>query len=825
MKNLRSLVFLLIILILSVALHFTSATSYKYKDIINNNDELIYNCNYGYNLLDDNSKIIYNKIKSKCDNFDYDTSSIELGDELIVSTEDFDLSFTEKIKILNYFIYDNPQYFWLNSMHGINDNYISLKCHKKYATKLSRDTAWNTIKTTIDGYISAFNNANLKNNYEKEKFIHDIIIDNTTPCFSSWNPNEYYKSTIEGVFCDYKTADSSGYGKAFTLLMNATGQKCICSKCICKENYMTSGVCAVNIDNNWYWTDVYRDDLNNSISTDYLNFSNITFNEQYEISHQPDLMVPFIYEFPQMSDTKYEIAKIQKPVYTLNLETDMQIKQGEDLTLTINVEDYDNVSFVWYKDDEIIEGETSDTLIINNTAKENSGTYKVCAINSEGALTESEFSNECIVTVLAPPKITTDLQPAILANEGGTVTLSILAEGEKPLTYEWFKDDVLLENQTQNSLIIENANLLDSGNYKVIVTDNNMQAVESSICNLSITKITPIKIINDLQTSVLEYEGNPVALYVTAEGKNPLTYKWYRNDVLLENQNKNCILFASASLLDSGKYKVQITDSLQQTIESSVCNLVIVKKPLLVNAITPNQEQLNNDEHLDNITVPIIKLQNLDTVYENINSKSENTIKCANIYYNKEKSKAIKSTVEINSSDISSNQLGSNEEFNTNMIEILKSIASLNIDSPTRSFELFSKRFDTRDDFKVMTFSKDMKFPFSVKVTFTIPDSTLNNCNYYFYYFNDEEKALDLCEKTSVTNNKKFKVELNHCCEYIISPKEISVLDIPYQINENNEIANEIENNKNPQTSQNKNLLYVSLLSITALYCIKRFKN
>lgn len=812
---------LVIIMVSTLLFFYNVKTVYSYENVdnINNNSEIMYSCDYGYNLLNNDSKTIYSKLKAACENFDIDIPPNQLGNALIVKTDDIDLSYDEKIIVLKYFLYDNPQYFWLDNMHGISDNTISLACNKKYYTKSSRDNAWNTIKEVINGYMSYFNKANLKNDYEKEKFIHDIIINNTTPCKSSWNPNEYYKSTIEGVFGEFRTADSLGYGKAFVLLMNATNQSSIFLKCFCTSTYMASGTCAVNIDDNWYCTDVYRDDVDNSPSTDFLNFSNTTFNEQYIISSQPSLTAPFSYELPQISDTKYELVSAKKPVFTLNLNEKIQINQGQDIALTVNVASYDDVIFEWYKDGEIIEGENSDTLILNSIKEENSGTYQVCAIRKVGDITKSELSDECLVNVLTPIKITSDLEKSMLLKEGDKVTLSVSAQGESPLSFKWYKDDVILENQTDDNLTFESLTKDDEGNFFVEIIDANMQTVKSSICNVLIDNTTPLEIITNLDSSQLEYEGSPVILYVLAQGNDPLIYKWFKDDVLIKNKNENYIIMSNTCLSDTGKYKVIITDSLQQTIQSAVCNLIIIKNPLQEDTIVPNQEEENNDELLDNITVPVIKLKNLDTIYKNANSKSNSILKCAEIYYNKELSKAIKATVSIDTSKISTAQLGNIDEFNSNIIKILKSIASLNIDNPTRSFELFSKRFDNQGNFNVLTFSKDMDFPFPVEVTFTLANNDLDKSNNYFYYFDDDKKTLELCEKTSISNNT-FKVQLSHCCEYIISPKQINILPIDTSY----EPTQEIDDTANPNTSQTKDISIIPILVSTALCFIIKFK-
>lgn len=698
----------------------------------NSSQEIKYSSDYGYNILDEKSKEIYDKLKEACE----DVYTDMYGDKLLnikVTAGDSVLSQQEMEKIRYCFLMDNPQYFWITDKKLVTKDFIILLCDNRFSEKSVRNEMWNQIKTTIDNYITDFNNANLESDYEKQKFIHDIIITNTTPCKTSYKktsykPDESYKSTIEGVFGEYKTADSIGYGKAFSLLMNATGQKCIYTQYFCMGNYMVSGVCATYIEDSWYWTDVYRDDIETAESTEFLGFSNITFNQQY-------IRGGMIAQLPIISDTKYVSMTAQKPVFIKNLSDSLKVNTGEDFTLEVNLENNDNVSFEWYKDGEIIEGENTQSITIENASNEDSGVYKVCAICSVGENVESECSIECMVSVITPLKIVSDLVSSVVIDEGEDVILSVLAQGEGDLIYQWFKDNRLIENQSDGILWIENASTEDIGNYYV-----------------------------------------------------------------------------------------RITDSELNTIISSVSQLYVISRPEEFNFGNIEQPIEEEEREYDNLTVPVIKLQDTNAVYEKIDSNNNEVIKCADIYYNAEKSKVAKATVEIDTSNIDTEYINSSSKFKSELIEILKSIASLNIDKPTQSFQLFEKRFTTDDDdYMVMTFSKHLEFAFPVKVTFTVDNNDFNNDDCYLYYFNDEEKILELYQDNLNFNNNAFIVNLSHCSEYVISQGEITVSDFSELFdNQNSEKDN--SNKENPKTSVNTMVPTLLILILTLLYILVKSK-
>ena len=69
---------------------------------------------------------------------------------------------------------------------------------------------------------------------------------------------------------------------------------------------------------------------------------------------------------------------------------------------------------------------------------------------------------------------------------GDTVSLNVVAEGTAPLRYQWKKGDTFLENQTNATLVITNAQLSTSGSYSVTVS-NLLSSVQSTVAQVTIT--------------------------------------------------------------------------------------------------------------------------------------------------------------------------------------------------------------------------------------------------------------------------------------------------------------------------------------------------
>jgi len=79
----------------------------------------------------------------------------------------------------------------------------------------------------------------------------------------------------------------------------------------------------------------------------------------------------------------------------------------------------------------------------------------------------------------APPFI--EQQPqSTAALVGERVELSVQVSGAAPFEFAWFKDDVLVVGATNSTLVFESAQVADSGNYHVIVTNPDGRATSST---------------------------------------------------------------------------------------------------------------------------------------------------------------------------------------------------------------------------------------------------------------------------------------------------------------------------------------------------------
>lgn len=116
------------------------------------------------------------------------------------------------------------------------------------------------------------------------------------------------------------------------------------------------------------------------------------------------------------------------------------------------------LSYQWSKDSTVLLGATDSTFLANSA-----GTYTVVVTNAAGSV----ISAPAVVSA-APGAPVIALQPSgkNLA-EGESITLSVLATGVAPLSYQWMKDGLPLQGATKSSLVAQSA-----GAYAVSISNS-----------------------------------------------------------------------------------------------------------------------------------------------------------------------------------------------------------------------------------------------------------------------------------------------------------------------------------------------------------------
>lgn len=204
-----------------------------------------------YSTLSDKCKRIYERLYNCAKN----------GEEECVV---YDLYVTDQevYEAFWAFDYENPQFPELGD--GYEMTYIDHKISNKVKSiriaynRMPSENLRTALQTRAEPVLEAARE--LETDYEKLRYIHDWLVENTT--YS--NTGEEFESEADGPIV-YGQALCEGYSKAFMYLAQSLGYPCICSVGVANlDDHMWN---MVMIGRNWYNVDVTWDDPDNPDDT------------------------------------------------------------------------------------------------------------------------------------------------------------------------------------------------------------------------------------------------------------------------------------------------------------------------------------------------------------------------------------------------------------------------------------------------------------------------------------------------------------------------------------------------------------------------------
>jgi trimeric autotransporter adhesin len=158
---------------------------------------------------------------------------------------------------------------------------------------------------------------------------------------------------------------------------------------------------------------------------------------------------------------------------------------------------------------------------------------------------------------------------SLVVQEGGNIIFSVLAVGNN-LRYQWYKDDLPINEADEQSFVWQNALVTDGGLYFVEVS-NSKGVVKSQTVSLVIQTVAPVNQAPMILTQPANRSGfssqTNITLSVSASGQN-LSYQWYKQsttvgapDILLTGKTQSTLAFTPVVLSNAGKYRVIISNS------------------------------------------------------------------------------------------------------------------------------------------------------------------------------------------------------------------------------------------------------------------------
>lgn len=249
----------------------------------------------------------------------------------------------------------------------------------------------------------------------------------------------------------------------------------------------------------------------------------------------------------------------------------LSVYVGQPFTLDANVfpSGGGNYNYYWEKNNNQINGAANSYYAVASASAGDEGTYIVVVSNG----VESIESNTLTVTVLpdVAPTIGAEPQGATVAY-GGTITLSVAANGGPPPTYQWYQNGTAIAGAVASTYLKTNAAAGDSGNYTVVVT-NSAGSVTSTPAAITVSAPVAPVITTQPEGAALAY-GSPLNLSVTATGQPAPTFQWYLNNTAIPDATGSTYLVYGATTANSGSYTV-VVSNLAGTVTSAAAAVTV----------------------------------------------------------------------------------------------------------------------------------------------------------------------------------------------------------------------------------------------------------
>ena len=166
----------------------------------------------------------------------------------------------------------------------------------------------------------------------------------------------------------------------------------------------------------------------------------------------------------------------------------------------------------------------------------------------------------------------------------GTVTLSVTAKGEEPLSYQWYRRGTAINGATDPDYTINSITDRDFAEYTVVISNENGEITSSPITltekdtlsyqwyknGVAIAGATN-KVFNIASIEESDFAEYTVAIsnengetmsipvyLINGYGNDDLVYQWYKDDVEISGATEASYTIDSVTINDSGNYKVVV---------------------------------------------------------------------------------------------------------------------------------------------------------------------------------------------------------------------------------------------------------------------------
>jgi pectate lyase len=168
-----------------------------------------------------------------------------------------------------------------------------------------------------------------------------------------------------------------------------------------------------------------------------------------------------------------------------------------------------------------------------------------------------------------PPAIDVDPEDQMIL-VGQNALFAVSASGTLPLYYQWcFNTNSVINNATNFSMVVADAQLSDAGGYSVVVS-NSYGSVTSAVAQLTVNPPVAPTILTQPQDQTNVVPGATATFSVIAGGSELLSYQWYYNDTTpVAYGNDSILTITNVQIANGGNYSVLVSNIAGSVLSSN----------------------------------------------------------------------------------------------------------------------------------------------------------------------------------------------------------------------------------------------------------------
>lgn len=224
------------------------------------------------------------------------------------------------------------------------------------------------------------------------------------------------------------------------------------------------------------------------------------------------------------------------------------VRDGTRVTFSVTAQGTGLLNYQWRRDGTNLNGKIGSSLEIAPARVLDSGRYDCVVTNLYGMATSQPAALAIIPFIVENPT-------GVTVTVGGTVSLTVQADGTPPLAYQW--EDIRGPIAGANSASLTLTNVVEAGNYRVVVTNIAGRAETYSASVGVLFGTPPFFFLGPSGQSVVA--GGSVTFRAVPGGSPPFAYQWRKNGAALTGQTGDRLILSGVQAGDAGAYSVFLT--------------------------------------------------------------------------------------------------------------------------------------------------------------------------------------------------------------------------------------------------------------------------